>query len=194
MFMPFSLGKNQDRTIWSENKIRWRNYCKVRFPCFLSTSSFGVSLIFLFCICLLERDEMREVQASKFFGKHGHNLASYGEIISFHIFFPPTRHFSWHTRCCIPGFSLRCFVCISLTLYISCILFRNRAVSEIKYFYCDLPIWVKTKLHLVKDFWLLGTLVLSAFGVVVLALPGSPLITKSSILGRFSLFSSRTWR
>lgn len=62
----FSLGKNQDRTIWSENKIRWRNYCKVRFPCFLSVSSFRVSLIFLFCICLLERDEMREAQASKF--------------------------------------------------------------------------------------------------------------------------------
>lgn len=48
MFMPFSLGKNQNRTIWSENKIWWRNYCKVRFHCFLPISFFKVSLLFFF--------------------------------------------------------------------------------------------------------------------------------------------------
>lgn len=54
MFMPFSLGKNQNRTIWSENKIWWRNYCKVRFHCFLPISFFKVSLVvgFLF-VCFV---------------------------------------------------------------------------------------------------------------------------------------------
>lgn len=85
-------------------------------------------------------------------GKHGHNLASYGEVISFYIFFPSTRHF-WHTHCCIPGFILRCFICVSLPLYISCILFRNRAVSELRYSLWS-SILVKTKLHLVNYFCL----------------------------------------
>lgn len=76
---------------------------------------------------------MEEVQETKFVGKHGHNLASYREVVSFHIFFHPTRCFSRPTCCCIPGFILRCCIYyVALILCLSYILFRNRAISEIR--------------------------------------------------------------
>ncbi|KAJ7402246.1 protein CASP [Pitangus sulphuratus] len=43
----------------------------------------------------LQADEIGEAQASKFVGKHGHNLASYGEFIGFHLFFHPNDYEDW---------------------------------------------------------------------------------------------------
>lgn len=152
MFMPFSLGKNQDRTIWSENKIWWRNYCKVRSPCFLSVSSFRVSLIFLFCICLLERDEMREAQASKFLENMVIIWPPMEKLLVF-IFSSPQQDTSGtHTAAFLVSFSGASSVYL-FPLYISCILFRNRAVSEIRYSLWS-SILVKTKLHSVNYFCL----------------------------------------
>lgn len=151
MFMPFSLGKNQNRTIWSENKIRWRNYCKVRFHCFLSMSSFRVSLLF-FSSLLLETDEMEEVQESRFVGKHGHNLASYREILVF-IFsstqqgaFPGTYAAAFLVSFSGAASTMYLLYYVSLVFYLEIGQFQKQDICY------DIPILVKIKFTLVKHF------------------------------------------
>lgn len=102
--MPFSLGKNQNRTIWSENKIWWRNYCKVRFHCFLPISFFKVSLVvgflfvcfvsFLVSICWRQKGWKR-FRSPNFLGMHCHTLASYRKIRSHLSLFHPIP-WLWH--------------------------------------------------------------------------------------------------
>lgn len=139
MFLPFSPGKNQNRTVWSENKIRWRNYCKVRIHCFPPISSFRVLLLFLFCISLLEMDKMGEVQESTLFWKHCLNLVSCREFINSHVFLPNNTLFLGHMLL-HSWFNSQVLHLLCIFYSISHILFRNWPLSGLQYFlwFCSL--------------------------------------------------------